>query len=114
MIIPNPSAENAGLSAVITISTTKSAAINCGGMSLVGFIMPAAFTGTAITFEVSNALAGTYVPLYDSSNNPVSMTVAVSRAYSVNPALFVGWQYLKLVSGSTELAGRTIICNLKG
>jgi hypothetical protein len=63
--------------------------------------MPAAFTGTTLTFQVS-ADGSTYVPLYDSSGTLQSMTVAVSCGYSLNPTVFAGWPYLKVVSGSAQ------------
>jgi hypothetical protein len=102
------------VSAVISASGTKTAAISCGGMALVGIVLPAAFTGTTLTFEVCDTLAGTYTPLYDSSNSLVSMTVAQGRAYAVDPKNFQGINFLKIVSGSTEGSARTIICSLKG
>jgi hypothetical protein len=102
------------VSTVIAISQTESAAIKFDGMALVGLILPAAFTGTALTFLVCDTLDGTYVPLYDSSNALVSMTVAQGRAYAVDPKNFQGIQYLKIKSGSSEAAARTIVCQLKG
>lgn len=105
---------NPSQSAVIANGAQSSAAINCSGMTLVGFMMPAAFTGTALTFEVCDTLDGTYLPLYDSANALVSMTVAASRAYVTNPLLFQGVQFLKIKSGSAEGAARTIVCQLKG
>ncbi len=105
---------NTSVAAVIPISTATSAAINLGGMALVGLILPAAFTGTSLTFTVCDTLAGTYMPLYDSSNSLVSMTVAQGRAYAVDPSNFQGINFMKIVSGSTEGAARTIICSTKG
>lgn len=105
---------NPSVSAVIPISTATSGAINLGGMSLVGLILPATFTGTTITFTVCDTLAGTYTPLYDASNAAVSMTVAQGRAYAVDPKNFQGIMFMKIVSGSTEGAARTIICSTKG
>lgn len=105
---------NPSVPAVISAAGTKSAAIQLGGMALVGLILPATFTGTTLTFEVCSTLAGTYTPLYDSANALVSMTVAQGRAYAVAPANFQGIQFLKIVSGSTEGSARTIICSTKG
>lgn len=100
--------------AVIASSGTKSGALALQGMALVGMIFPAAFTGTAVTFEVSDALAGTYTPLYDAANSLVSMTIAQGRAYAVDPANFQGINFLKIVSNATEGSARTIICSTKG
>lgn len=57
---------------------------------------------------------GGFQPLYDASNSLVSMTVAQGRAYAVDPKNFQGVQFLKLKSGSSELAARSIVCTLKG
>lgn len=105
---------NPGVSTTILSGATASSAISCGGLVLVGFILPAAFTGTAITFTVSDALAGTYRPLYDAANSLVSMTVAQGRVYAVDPKNFQGVQFLKLISGSAEGADRTVVCSLRG
>ncbi len=104
-----------GVAAVIPISTTKSNAFATTGMNLVGLSMPAAFTGATISFEVSSSLAGTYVPLYKIADNTlVSLTVTAGRAYSVDPALFNGFAFMKIVSASSEAAARTITLTLKG
>lgn len=96
-------------SAVITIatSTTVSAAVDLGANTITGIQMPAAFTGTALTFQVSSD-GSTYVPLYDASSTQYSMPVGPSRGYSIDPAVFAGWPYVKVVSGTTEVANRTI------
>lgn len=104
---------NPDLSVTIDISTQLSSEIVTGGFQLCGFILPAAFTGTAITFQVSNTSGGTYVDLYNSAGQ-VSYTVAPSRYVAVDPKDFQGVKYLKLKSGSSEAAARTIICSMKG
>ena len=97
----------------ILISTAESAAIATGGMSLVGIQFPAAFTGTAITFEACDTVDGTFLPVYNSSGL-VSYTIAQARFYAIDPKDFAGIQFLKIKSGSTELAARSLICSLKG
>lgn len=93
----------------VTIASgqTVSGAIDLQGLVLVQIIMPAAFTGTAITFQ-SSINDVTYQALYNSSNSQMSITVAASRNYNIAPVDFAGCRYLKLVSGSAEGAGRTI------
>jgi hypothetical protein len=91
----------------------ESAALNCGGIVLVGILFPAAFTGTAVTFEVSNKIDGTYVPLYNSAGL-VSYTIAQGRFYAIDPKDFYGVNFLKIKSGSAEGAARALICSLKG
>lgn len=94
-------------SAVIAASGTKTAAVDLRGMTLVGFYLPATFTGTAVTFEAS-ADNSTFISVRDGAGNALSKTVAQNQFIPLDPALFLGIQYLKLVSGSTEGAERTI------
>lgn len=104
---------NPAQSVAIANTAQLSAAIPCGGMALVGIKFPAAFTGTTVTFEMCDTLAGTYVPVYNSAG-PVSYTIAQGRYYAIDPKDFYGINFLKIKSGSAEAAGRTLICSLKG
>lgn len=74
------------------------------------FAIPAAFTGTTITFSVSRNNS-TYFNLYDEGNNQLSITVSTSRAYPIPPEAF-DWPFLKLTSGSAEGGERTILIQL--
>lgn len=96
----------------IANSGTASAAILCNGLSLVGIQLPATFTGTALTFQVS-VDGTTYQSLYNASG-AVSYTVAEGRFYAINPQDFYGVVYLKIVSGSSEGAARSFTALLKG
>lgn len=71
--------------------------------------MPAAFTGTAITFKACSQVGGTPVPLYF-EGTLYSVAVAASRFISLNRAAFEGVKYLQLVSnaGGGESAARNI------
>lgn len=76
---------------------------------LAGFVIPATFTGTAITFQVS-VDDSTYQALYN-GNTQLSITVAQGRTYSLTGdqrATLFGWRYVKLVSGSAEGGARDI------
>lgn len=75
-------------------------------------VVPAAFTGTALTFEVS-ADGVTYQPLYGTDGNAVSLTVAQGRSYPL-PAAVLPWPYFKIKSGSAEAAQRTLVVVFKG
>jgi len=95
---------------------TTSQALRLGGKMVVGLIMPAAFTGVAITFTVCDTVGGSYVPCYDSDNNAVSVTVAASRAYGLSGAeadALAPFPYVKLVSGSAEGAARAVLVLMK-
>lgn len=49
---------NPGRSISIAQGAQESDAFACGGMSLTGILLPALFTGTALTFEVADAIDG--------------------------------------------------------
>lgn len=69
--------------------------------------LPAAFTGTAITFKATSNSGGTPVPLYYESTL-YSVTVAPSRHVALNRVAFEGVKYLQIVSNLAEGAARDI------
>jgi len=69
-------------------------------------VFPAALTGTAFTFQSSNDNA-TFNPVYDEGSQ-YSVSVGTSRHIALKRQVFDAVKYLKLVSGSTETAARTI------
>lgn len=77
-----------------------------------GVVIPSAFTGTALTFEVS-ANNSVYQPLYGTDGNAVSLTVAQGRSYPL-PSAVLPWPYFKIKSGSAEAAQRTLVVVFKG
>lgn len=105
-----PQTETAQLRTV-TIADTEdtSDAVYLEGDTLVGLITDAELDGTAITFEVSNAIDGTYVPLHAPGGTEVSVTVAASRAVYLDPTIFGGWRFVRLVSGSAQDGADTTI-----
>lgn len=101
--------------ATIANGGTISTVINTGGMALEGIIIPAAFTSTAISFLMSNTLAGTYVQVKSTITGSVlTYTVAPGGYYAIDPKDFQGIQFLKITSGSAEAGARTIVYSLKG
>lgn len=106
---------NAGVELAIANSAQSSSAIDLKGFTLVGILLPAAFTGTAITFEVSNAIGGTYVALKSTtSGTALSYTVAQGTYAAIDPKDFYGVRFLKVKSGSAEGGARTLSLALKG
>jgi hypothetical protein len=105
---------NPAKSAAILIGQTVSAAIECGGLALCGIQLPAAFTGTALTFQAS--LDGvTYQPVHSAAAGTLlSYTVSQGQYCAIDPKDFLGVAFLKIVSGSAESAARTLVCSLKG
>jgi hypothetical protein len=107
------------------ITTTKAAAIANGqqssgaldlaGFTLVGILLPAAFTGVALTFEVSSAIDGTYVALKTGTGgSALSYTVVQGSFAAINPVDFQGVRFLKVKSGSAEGGARSLTLMLKG
>lgn len=95
---------------------TVSAGLDTGGFTLCGVFIPAAFTGVALTFEACpTAIDGTFVPVVNTlSGVPLSYTVAPGQYLAVDPKDFQGIRFLKLVSGASEGADRTLTLALKG
>jgi len=90
----------------VATSATDSAAVDLDGMHLFAIETPATLTGTSLTFKVS-ADNSTFTGLYDDTGTQYSVTVAASRVIYLDPSKFAAFQYLKLISGSTEAADRT-------
>jgi hypothetical protein len=101
-------------STTILISTTTSAPIYLKGFQLTGIVIPAAFTGTSITFLASldgvtyNVLKNTY------GATTVSYAVAPNEFLAVLPVDFAGVNYLKIVSSASEVAQRTLNFSTRG
>lgn len=106
---------NPALSTTIANGQTKSAVISTGGLALCGIILPAAFTGTTLTFEACDTAAGTFVPVKSTtSGTALSYTVAQGTFAAIDPKDFQGIAFLKIVSGSSEGALRTLKLAMKG
>lgn len=88
--------------------TNASAAIDCTRYQLVGFYTPGTITSTAVTFEAS-ADNSTYVTVMEVGGAATySVTVSTSDYIPLDPRVFAGAQYVKLVPGSSESSARTI------
>lgn len=91
--------------------TSTTNGVDMGVYRAVGLSIPAAFTGTTLTFKSSYS-GNSHVPVHDSSGSAISVTVGPSRRVVLNPANFYGIRHLQIVSGSAESADRviTIVC----
>jgi hypothetical protein len=70
--------------------------------------MPAAFTGTAVSFLVAfERNSPTYRELRV-GGSPYSITAGASKAEALTPTYFAGVQWLKIVSNSAEADDRAI------
>lgn len=96
---------------VIANSAQLSGAANLTGLRLAGIVMPAAFTGAALTFEVSHD-GTTYQELYW-NDIAYSVTVAAAKNVSLTMNAFWPWQYVKVKSDSAEGAERTLTLILR-
>lgn len=93
----------------ITSGQTVSTAFAGGNTVAYGLQLPAAFTGTSITFQVSADKGTTYQALYDSTGSTqVSVSVTQGRSYDLPDAL-TAWTHFKIVSGSSEGADRALV-----
>lgn len=92
---------------VIANGQTISGAIDLSGTTLAGIHLPAAFTGTSLSFLAARTFDGTYQGVYRQGAD-LSVTVAAGKYVPLNPSDFAGLQFIKIVSGSTEAAARTL------
>lgn len=112
------SCPNDTTAAVIAAAGNISPAVDLGGLRLMGIVMPATWTTAAITFKVSADGGATWNNLYDSLGAEVSISVAASGAYNIDPAVFAHWKLLKVRSGTsgtpvTQSSGASITLVLR-
>jgi hypothetical protein len=93
----------------ISEDANNSSAAQCGGLLLSGIVFPAAMTGTAVTFDFSFD-GSTWYDVKETDGSDVSYTVSAGDVVRVDPS---GWAfaspgYLRISSGSSEAADRTI------
>lgn len=91
---------------------TVSSAVIAEHYAIYGLIMPAAFDGTALTFDVSYDKTN-WQPLYDATNTAISRTVAAARSYPL-PDELAAFPYFRLVCGTTQTADRVFRIAAKG
>jgi len=102
--------------AVIASGQTTSGEIDLKGGAIVGLITPSALTSTTVTFTASEKEGGTFVAVYDSAGNQISIAVAASQAIGLSGAdadALAPWSVIKLVGGSAEGAERIIYVKMK-
>lgn len=106
--LPGPGTELRTHTLTIANGATSSDSLELRGEGLVGFLMPAAFTGASVSFTGSTD--GTnFNALYNADNTAFSIVVAVDRRYCLSPQDFLGMRQVRFVSASAEGAARTII-----
>lgn len=99
----------------IAQSTTVSNAIDLHGCTLVGVFLPSTFNGTALTFQASTTLDGTYVAVEDGAASPANVTLTATAAskYIAIPAAIQeqlrGVRFLKVVTSTAQADTDTVL-----
>ena len=78
--------------------------IDLRNKSLVGIQMPSAWTAANLTFQGSMDDGVTFANLYDDTGAERTVTAAVDRAITLDPAKFMGLTHLKVRSGTGAAA----------
>lgn len=103
-------AKNLTLTDTVTIAssgTTSTALTMQGGRVPLAIVTPSALTGSAFTFQASADQGTNFYNLYNEGTQ-YSVNVGASRYIALNPNVFEGVKVLRIVSGSSEAATRTI------
>jgi hypothetical protein len=86
--------------ATIANAATTSEAVDLAGCVLCGVFLPAEFDNTTLAFTAAPTLGGTYVAVRNLSGADLSITVAASRYVPLDPDMFAGLRFVKLVTGA--------------
>ena len=91
------------------------------GRPVIGIMMPEAWTGSRIGFQVAACSGGTFRELYSDDNQEVLATVGASRAVAASARLdkLAPWYAMKVVSGckgsqENQGAARTLVIFYEG
>lgn len=98
--------------AAIAAGQAASDPVDLGGTTLCGLYLPAAFTGTSLTFQASPSAGGTYQTIQKSGAD-LSIAVAPGKYAALSPGDFAGVQFLKIVSNANEAAPRSLTLALR-
>ena len=105
-------AKNLTLTDTVTIAngaTTSGALAMQASRIPLAILIPAAMTGTAMTFLASNDGGTNYYPVYyESTLYSVTIPTAAIRHIALDRRAFEGARLIKCVSNATELAARTV------
>ena len=101
------------VTANVASGATISSVIMTSGFVRYGLELPAAFTGTAITFQVTSDLNGAtgFQVLCSSATTAVTMTVAASRSYDLTDTLRA-WQGFKIVTGTAQATAVALVVSM--
>ena len=98
----------------VSADNNDSLGVEAEGMLLCGIQLPAAMTGTAITFDFSLDNSS-WVDVKETDGTEVSYTVSAGDIVRVDPSgwAFAGNSYLRVSSNGTEAADRKIILHFR-
>lgn len=99
--------------AVIAASGTASSEIPANGLLITGIFFPPAFTGTSVTFEAAVRSGGPFYAMVDGAGSSLSRTISAGAYLPLDPALFAGVNFLRVVSGSAEGATRHLLLSVR-
>jgi len=104
---------------LIANGQSLSPAVNVGGLRLCGIAMPAVWTGSALTFQMSPDGGTSWVDMYDDAGAEFMIIAGASRYLMLDPAAFAATQWLKIRSGTSaapvaQAADRTLNLILRG
>ena len=92
---------------VIAISTTDSGAVDIRESTYGSFLIPAAFTGTAVTFKAATEFDGTYAVVSDSTGTSLTVTNLTINEWHPLPEGLMAFGHIKIIADSPG-AERTI------
>jgi len=92
--------------AVIANGQTVSSAVYIGDKLPVVLLMPGTFTGTSVSFQGS--FDGSAYQAVNISGAAYAETVAASKDVALDPSMFAGLRFIKVVSGSAEGGARSV------
>ena len=88
------------LTATIANGASLSDAIDLGGTSLTGLLLPATWTTADITVQAS-VDGNAFVNVYNDLGGETLIKAAASRLVTLDPAQFMGFSHVKLRSGTS-------------
>ena len=104
--------------AIVGNGTTTTSTISLYGNDLVGLLIPSAWDGGNITIQGCDTQTGTFVDVYDSIGNIVTLTVGgSSRIVGITGSFLqaiANIPFIKLKTALTVGADRTVIVLSKG
>ena len=88
------------ITATIPDGATQSGAIDMRGTAIFGVLLPSGFSGTQLTFQMSNDGGDTWVDVYEKDGTQFALTVAASRYVIVPVSDFPGAVTMRVLTNS--------------